>query len=95
MEVATQLESTIRKHLDIQGVVEIRGKGAWLGVELDRPAKPIIKELLQYGIFVGGSGHPNTIRLSPPANMPEAGVLRLKEGLQKALAPYYIQSGAA
>lgn len=95
METATQLEQTIRKHLDIQGVVEIRGKGAWLGVELDRPAKPIIKELLQDGVFVGGSGHPNTIRLSPPAKMPECGVLRLKESLQRALSPYYIQSGAA
>ena len=40
--------------------------------------------VLEDGVFVGGSSNPNTIRLSPPAKMPETGVIQLKESLQKA-----------
>ena len=93
MTLSTELEQLIRKHLDISGIVAIRGKGAWLGVELNQPAKPIIRSLLEDGVFVGGSGHPNTIRVSPPAKMPESGVQQLRESLQKALN--HIQSGVA
>ncbi len=95
MRCAAELETLIRKHLDIPGVVAIRGKGAWLGVELNQPAKPVIKALLEKGVFVGGSGHPRTIRVSPPAKMPECGVLKLKESLQEILSHTQIQSGAA
>ena len=66
-----------------------------LGVELNQPAKPIIKRLLAEGVFVGGSGHPNTMRVSPPAKMPQSGVEQLKKSLQKALAQDYVQSGVA
>ena len=95
MTCSLELEQSIRKHLDIPGVVAVRGKGAWLGVELNQPAKPIIKRLLQEGVFVGGSSHPNTLRVSPPAKMPQSGVLQLKRGLQKALDEHYVQSGVA
>ena len=32
----------------------------------------------------GGSSNPNTIRLFPPAKMPETGIIQLKESLEKA-----------
>ena len=47
MQKALQFESTLRHHLNIEGVVEIRGKGAWIGVELACPAKPIAQALLE------------------------------------------------
>ena len=95
MARSIELEHNIRKHLEIPGVVAIRGKGAWLGIELNQPAKPIIKRLLEDGVFVGGSGHPNTLRISPPAKMPQIGVLQLKKSLQKALEQHCFQSGVA
>ena len=86
MQKALQFESTLRRHLNIEGVVEIRGKGAWIGVELSCPAKPIAQELLEKGIFVGTTGQPNTLRLAPPACMPEEGIIALKENLELLLA---------
>ena len=91
MHCSIELEQCLRQHLQIPGVVAIRGKGAWLGIELNQPAKPIIKELLKSGVFVGGSSNPNTIRISPPAKMPKAGVIQLKESLQKALFVHQTQ----
>lgn len=85
MARSKELEHVIRHHLNIPGVVSVRGKGAWLGVELNQPAKPVIAALLKDGVFVGGSGHPNTLRVSPPAKMPERGVIQLSESLQRAL----------
>ena len=70
----------------IEGVVEIRGKGAWIGVELSCPAKPIAQALLEKGVFVGTTGQPNTLRLAPPACMPEEGIIALKENLELLLA---------
>ena len=95
MDTSLQLEQRIRSQLDIPGVVAIRGKGAWLGVELNQPAKPIIKKLLEDGVFVGGSSHPNTLRVSPPAKMPQSGVEQLKKSLKKALGINSVQTVVA
>lgn len=95
MDTSLQLEQSIRTQLDIPGVVAIRGKGAWLGVELNQPAKPIIKKLLEDGVFVGGSSHPNTLRVSPPANMPQSGVEQLKASLKKAFGIKTVQTVVA
>ena len=92
MRRSTELEQCIRKHLQFPGIVALRGRGAWLGIELNQPAKPIIKELLKDGVFVGGSSNPNTIRVSPPAKMPETGVIQLRESLQKALMAHQMPS---
>ena len=86
MQKATDLEGMLRDALQIDGVVQIRGRGAWLGVQLDCPAKPVAKALLERGIFVGTTGQPNTIRLAPPACMLECGVQLLRESLAEILS---------
>ena len=86
MQKALQFEQTLRQHLNIEGVVEVRGKGAWIGVELSCTAKPIAQSLLELGVFVGTTGQPNTLRLAPPACMPEEGIIALKENLKLLLA---------
>lgn len=48
------------------GVVEVRGRGALIGVGLDRPAKPVATALLDAGVIVGTAGEPHTLRLMPP-----------------------------
>ncbi len=46
-------------------VVDIRGRGFMIGIELDRPVKPILNELRQRGVLALSAG-PNVIRLLPP-----------------------------
>ena len=52
---------------EIQGVVEVRGKGLMIGVELDYPSKEIRAKLLfDHSIFTGSADNPNTLRILPP-----------------------------
>jgi acetylornithine/succinyldiaminopimelate/putrescine aminotransferase len=54
---------------EVPGVVGVAGRGLMLGVDLDRPAKPLVQALLAEGFLVGGSGLPNQIRLLPPLTL--------------------------
>lgn len=47
------------------GVKEVRGKGLMIGVELNKPAKETVTELMERGI-IASVAHENTIRLLPP-----------------------------
>lgn len=85
LERAQRLGELMRQHFEVPGVVELRGAGAWLGIVLDRPAKPIAAELLKRGFLVGTSTDPNTLRLAPPAVTPEYAVVGLGEALADAL----------
>ncbi|MEL6190975.1 MAG: aminotransferase class III-fold pyridoxal phosphate-dependent enzyme [Bacteroidota bacterium] len=58
---------------EIPGIVEVRGKGLMIGLELASPAKPIRKQLLfEHKIFTGSSSEPNVLRLLPPLGIGEA-----------------------
>lgn len=71
MERALELESAFRNALEpVLGVVEVRGRGGLLGIQLDREAKPVIAGLREVGILVGGANEPHTIRLMPPLITP-------------------------
>ena len=45
---------------------QVRGRGCLIGVELDAPARPVIKGLIQKGIIAGTAVPDNVIRLMPP-----------------------------
>lgn len=79
------LEGEMRERLNIPGVVGIRGGGVWIGLELDRPAKPVAKQLLRLGFLVGTASNPNVLRLSPPAVTPIHAVRLLSDALKLAL----------
>lgn len=51
------------------GVREVRGYGYLIGVECDRPAKPVQRGLIAQGIIVGTCSQPNTLRLLPPLTL--------------------------
>ncbi|HEX3582020.1 MAG TPA: acetylornithine/succinylornithine family transaminase [Thermoanaerobaculia bacterium] len=51
-------------------IVDIRGKGFIWGIELDRKASPVARELLEKG-FVVGTARDNVIRLLPPYITPK------------------------
>jgi acetylornithine/succinyldiaminopimelate/putrescine aminotransferase len=49
-------------------VSAVRGRGCLIGLELDGPAAPVIRELREAGILVGSAVQSNVIRLMPPLN---------------------------
>jgi acetylornithine/N-succinyldiaminopimelate aminotransferase len=52
------------------GIVEVRGSGLMWGIELDRPASPVARELLGHG-FVVGTARERVLRLLPPYIVPK------------------------
>ena len=63
-------------------VVEIRGKGLWIGIELNRPARPFCEELKQRGVLCKET-HASVIRLAPPLVIDKAD---LEFGLEQVRA---------
>ncbi|HEY4573615.1 MAG TPA: aminotransferase class III-fold pyridoxal phosphate-dependent enzyme [Thermoanaerobaculia bacterium] len=71
----------IRETCQVGPVRSIQGDGFLLGLRTSRPAKEIVKELLERGILAGTSGDPDVVRLLPPLILEESHV----ETLAKAL----------
>ena len=52
---------------DNAGLVDVRGRGLMIGIELDSPVAALRKTLLfEKHIFTGSSSDPNVIRILPP-----------------------------
>jgi len=70
---ADRVGAAMRTALEaVPGVVGTAGRGLLVGVDLDRPAKPIVRALTQAGVITGSSsGLPNQIRLLPPLTLSE------------------------
>lgn len=79
----------------LPGVVEVRGAGAWMGVVLDRPARPVAAGLRTHGFLVGTSSDPNVLRLAPPALLPDYAVDLLGTALADVLGAQQHAAGAA
>lgn len=52
------------------GIVDVRGAGLMWGIELDRPAAPVARALLERG-FVVGTARERVLRLLPPYVVPK------------------------
>lgn len=50
-------------HLD--SVVDVRGMGLMIGVELDKPARPVVEKMFEYKVLSNAAGG-NVIRIVPP-----------------------------
>jgi len=88
IENAAQIGRYLMEQLsDLEGLVEVRGQGLMIGLELDRPAGPLRKQLLfEELIFTGSAGDPNTVRLLPPLNIGRAEADIFIEKFTKVLA---------
>ncbi len=77
----------LQRMQNIPSLREIRGKGLMLGLELDRPAKEIRKELLfDHQVFTGSAAQPHTLRILPPLNLPTEAVDVFASALKTVLA---------
>jgi predicted acetylornithine/succinylornithine family transaminase len=65
-------------------VVDVRGAGLMWGLELDRPAAPVARELLAQG-FVVGTARERVIRLLPPYIVPKKALSEFIQALEQVL----------
>jgi len=66
-------------------VGEVRGSGLMWGIELDRPASPVARELLAHG-FVVGTAREKVLRLLPPYIVPKKALIEFMETLTVILS---------
>jgi predicted acetylornithine/succinylornithine family transaminase len=66
-------------------IVEVRGSGFIWGIELDRAASPVQKELLAKG-FVVGTARQNVIRLLPPYITPKKAFIEFINALDEVIS---------
>ena len=64
------LLDSLRPHVS-QQVIDVRGRGLLVGIELDRPARPVCEQLLARGILCKDT-HERVIRVAPPLVIDEA-----------------------
>lgn len=84
---ALRVEAWVREGVaGMASVREVRGKGALLGLVLDRPARGVLEAIVHHGVLPGTASDPNCLRLCPPALMPKEGVDALVAGLRLVLA---------
>ncbi|MCB9679369.1 MAG: aspartate aminotransferase family protein [Alphaproteobacteria bacterium] len=86
LEKSNALFAAMQSALAVPGVQCIRGGGAWAGVVLDRPARPVAAALLEMGFMVGTASDPFVLRLAPPAVTPVSAVFELADALERAIA---------
>jgi acetylornithine/N-succinyldiaminopimelate aminotransferase len=66
-------------------IVDVRGLGLMIGIELSCPAKPVQLDLMERGLLVGGAGV-NVMRLLPPLILSEADVDKALSLIDESLA---------
>jgi len=66
---ATEIEKKVREVLKGDGITEVRGKGAMLGLQLEswELTRKVVEDCFEKGILLGWTLHSNTlVRLAPP-----------------------------
>lgn len=76
-----RLGELAKKH---RSILEVRGLGLMIGVELKQAAAPIVQKMLEFGIVCGPAG-PNVLRFVPPLIITTSEVDRVAAALDHAL----------
>jgi ornithine--oxo-acid transaminase len=88
IERSAELGDYLRKklqRLSSPHIVEVRGKGLWIGVELNTPARPFCEALKQLGMLCKET-HEVVIRIAPPLVITKAEIDWAFERIAKVLA---------
>lgn len=75
------LEEKLKDHPDVK---DIRGKGLMIGVELDRPARPVVDKMFEYNVL-GNAAHGTVVRFLPPLVITEKQIEKIVDVLVMAL----------
>ena len=67
-------------------VAEVRGRGALIGLRMERPVKPVIAALRAEGVLTGGSADPHVMRLMPPLVTSDDDIATFAAAFRRALA---------
>lgn len=87
-ELGRRLLAGFREKLaDQPGVVEVRGHGLMLGIELDRPCADLVGLALDQGFLINVTAD-RTVRLLPPLIMSDAEADQLVDGVAALIAGY-------
>jgi acetylornithine aminotransferase len=78
---------------DVSGVKAIRGKGLMIGIQLEKPCKPLMHEALQQGLLISVQAD-YVIRLLPPLTISNEQIESLTQTLSK-LVISFLQREAA
>ncbi|WP_114749513.1 aspartate aminotransferase family protein [Pleomorphovibrio marinus] len=65
-------------------IQEVRGLGLMLGVQMDRPAAPIVMGLMEEGVIANATAE-SVLRLVPPLNIPKEDLSLVMQKLEKVL----------
>src|SRR5207247_10857592 len=69
-EIGVRALATLREALaETPGVVDVRGRGCLIGIELDAPARVVLDRLRERGLLVSVVRE-SVIRIAPPFNIP-------------------------
>jgi acetylornithine aminotransferase len=80
-------ERWIAQLRQVPGVVEVRGRGLMIGVQLEQPSAPLRTRLLQeHRILVGSAGQKQSFRLLPSLALAQEDADRFTEVLAKELS---------
>jgi acetylornithine aminotransferase len=71
----------------VKGVVDVRGMGLMIGVELDRPCGELVKRALEAGILINVTAD-RVIRLLPPLVLTDADARALVDGLAPVIRAF-------
>jgi acetylornithine aminotransferase len=94
VSAGTLLQDSLHAALDdVSGVKEIRGKGLMIGIQLEKPCKPLMHEALQQGLLISVQAD-YVIRLLPPLTISNEQIESLTQTLSK-LVISFLQREAA
>ena len=88
LEKARFIERTAKKELKGNGIMEVRGMGAMLGLQLTTKelTQKVVKSCFEEGILLGWTMHSETlVRLAPPLIIEEKLLLQVLQTIKKAV----------
>jgi len=77
------MELLKEKTLDLDSVIEVRGMGLMIGVELNQPARPVVEKMFEHNVLSNATG--NVIRIVPPLVISKEEIVKVVNVLIKSI----------